>query len=41
MGVKTLHPLVGIIDFSTVAPTYHTHKFYEFYAMFLKNVCGN
>lgn len=40
MGVETLHPLVGMIDFSTVKPIRHTRKLYGFYAVFLKDVCG-
>lgn len=40
MGVETLHPLVGMIDFSTVEQIRHTRKLYGFYAVFLKNVCG-
>lgn len=41
IGVETLHPLVGMIDFSTVQPISHTRKLYGFYAVFLKNVCGD
>lgn len=40
MGMETLHPLVGMIDFSTVAPIRHTRKLYGFYGVFLKGVCG-
>ncbi len=40
-GVKTKHPLVSFIDFSTVKPLRHARKLYGFYAIFLKDVkCG-
>lgn len=40
-GVKTMHPLVGFIDFSTVKPLRHLRKFYGFYVVFLKDAkCG-
>lgn len=40
-GVETKHPLVNLIDFSTVKPLRHARKLYGFYAIFLKDVkCG-
>jgi len=40
MGVETLHPLVGMIDFSKIEPIRNSRKLYGFYAVFLKGVCG-
>lgn len=42
-GVETFHPLVSIVDFSTIDASYtdHTHFYYGVYAIFLKEVnCG-
>ena len=42
LGVETLHPLVGVIDFSEVQPIYHLRQTFGFYAVFLKEVrCGD
>ena len=42
LGVETLHPLVGVIDFSEVQPIYHLRQTFGFYAIFLKEVkCGD
>lgn len=42
MGVETLHPLVSVIDMSTVKPVFHRLMNFGFYAVFLKEVnCGD
>lgn len=42
LGIETLHPLISVIDFSTVKPLRHIRKNYGFYAVVLKDVdCGN
>lgn len=42
LGIETLHPLVGIIDFSKVAPIPRYLKNVGFYTIYLKDVvCGD
>lgn len=41
LGVETLHPLVSVVDFSTLRTLPHTRKNFGFYAIFYKElVCG-
>ncbi len=41
LGVETLHPLVSIIDFSTLETLKHTRKNFGFYGVFYKELaCG-
>lgn len=41
LGLETLHPLVGVIDFSQAQPIRHARRMLGFYALFLKEVkCG-
>lgn len=41
-GVKTLNPLVSVVDFSATTPTKHQRWIYGFYAVMLKDVkCGD
>lgn len=41
-GYETLHPLVGVCDFSVLKPMRHQRYTYGFYAVFLKEVmCGD
>ena len=42
LGVKTLHPLVSVIDLSEVPPVRLARKNFGFYTVFLKDVkCGD
>lgn len=42
LGVETLHPLVGVVDFSKLQPRRSGLCMFGFYAIFLKEVnCGN
>lgn len=42
LGQETLHPLVGVVDFSQVPPLRHARKAFGFYAIFLKDIkCGD
>ncbi len=42
IGVKNMHPLVSVIDFSNVKPIQHLKKYLGFYAIFLKDTkCGD
>ena len=42
MGVKTLHPLVSVIDFTTVKPVRHLRQYMGFYTVLLKDTkCGD
>lgn len=42
VNVETLHPLIGIIDFSKCPPMQHSRLLLGFYAIFLKEVkCGD
>ncbi len=42
LGVKTLHPLVSVIDLSEVPPIRMARKNLGFYTVFLKDVkCGD
>ena len=38
LGVKTLHPLVSVIDLSEVPPVRLARKNFGFYTVFLKDV---
>ena len=41
MGVETLHPLVSVVDFSTLKSLKHGRKNFGFYCIFLKQLkCG-
>ena len=41
MGVETLHPLVSVVDFSTLKSLKHRRKNFSFYCVFLKQLkCG-
>ncbi len=41
MGVETLHPLVSVVDFSTLKSLKHGRKNFSFYCVFLKQLkCG-
>ena len=41
MGVETLHPLVSVVDFSTLKSLKHGRKNFGFYCVFLKQLkCG-
>lgn len=41
VGVKTLHPLVSVVDMSTIEPLFFKKAYYGLYCVFLKNVmCG-
>ena len=41
MGVETLHPLVSVVDFSTLSSLKHGRKNFGFYCVFLKQLkCG-
>ena len=41
MGVETLHPLVSVVDFSTLKSLKHRRKNFSFYCFFLKQLkCG-
>ena len=41
MGVETLHPLVSVVDFSTLKSLKHGRKIFGFYCIFLKQLkCG-
>lgn len=41
LGVGTLHPLVSVVDFSTLSPMRHARCLYNVYAVFLKDaLCG-
>ncbi len=41
MGVETLHPLVSVVDFSTLKSLRHGRKNFGFYCIFLKQLkCG-
>lgn len=41
LGVETLHPLVGVVDFSTLETLQHGRKNFGFYCIFFKEVeCG-
>lgn len=41
VGVETLHPLVNVVDFSTLKSLKHGRKNFGFYAVFLKQLkCG-
>lgn len=35
IGVNTLNPLVGLVDFSKIKPQHHIRMFYGFYAVYL------
>lgn len=37
MGVETLHPLVSVVDFSTLKSLKHGRKNFGFYCIFLKS----
>lgn len=42
VGAETLHPLVSVVDFSTLAPMYNKRCLYNIYAVFLKDIrCGD
>lgn len=42
LGQETLHPLVNMVDFSTVKPMRHSRRAYGFYYIVLKDVkCGD
>lgn len=42
LGVETTHPLVSVIDFSTLPPMRHERHMFGFYVLFLKEVnCGD
>ena len=41
MGVETLHPLISVVDFSTLKSLKHGRKNFGFYCIFLKQLkCG-
>lgn len=41
LGVETLHPLVSVVDFSTIEVLEHSRKNFGFYCIFLKELdCG-
>lgn len=42
LGVKTLHPLVSVVDLSEIPPIRLARKNFGFYTVFLKDVkCGD
>lgn len=42
LGVETLHPLVGVVDWAEARPMRHARQSYGFYAVMLKEVkCGD